>query len=131
VSIVGVQLQCIHFSVASGVLLRGQGATLVPRTVPLNSCQHFDLPVCLVIVLNSRFNSMSDPKTGSIIMDLFFIITLLLPQLCESTLLPGCHLLPCALNKVPSILIFGLNIPFVAFGTCSPSRSCCNQCPSS
>jgi hypothetical protein len=77
---------------------------LVPRTVPLNSCQHFDLPVRLVVVLNSHFNSMSDPKTGSVIMDSFFIKTLPLPQLRKSTLLPGCHR-PCALNKVPSILI--------------------------
>jgi hypothetical protein len=82
VSIVGVQLQCNHFSVAFGVLLRGQGATLVPRTVPLNSCQHFDPPVRLVVALNSRFDSMSYPKSGSVIMDSFFIITLL-PQLRE------------------------------------------------
>jgi hypothetical protein len=56
-SIVGVQLQCKHFSVAFGVLLRGQGATLVSRrTVSLNSCQHFDLPVRLVVALNSPFD---------------------------------------------------------------------------
>jgi hypothetical protein len=59
----------------------------------LNSCQHFDPPVLFVVALNSHFDSMSDPKTGSVIMDSFFIITLL-PQLRESTLLPGRHL-PC------------------------------------
>jgi hypothetical protein len=56
----------------------------------LNSCQHFDLPVRLVVVLNSHFNSMSDHKSESVIMASFFIITLPLShQLRKSTLLPG------------------------------------------